>query len=73
MNAKSDEVEEASCIHQWHQQLAHRNLNDIKQMEKQGLKIRSCDCANDCEHCLMGKMARYSFPNKSEPVNDIMD
>lgn len=64
--------EEKLCVHQWHRRMAHRNLYDIKQMAKQGLKIRECKCSNDCEHCLIGKMARKPF-GVALPTVNVMD
>lgn len=61
------------CIHQWHRRFAHRNLNDIRLMKRNGLSIKACDCTDDCEDCLVGKMARKSFPKKSKPVENVLD
>ena len=54
------------CIHQWHRKLAHRNLEDVKRMlAADKLEIMECNCKNDCESCIKGKMVRESFPKKS--------
>lgn len=60
------------CIHDWHRKLAHRNLGDIRKLSKE-INIRKCDCSDDCEACLKGKMARYSFPQKAKPTKEILD
>lgn len=49
------------CIHELHNKLAHRNLNDINLMRNQGLKIDPCKCSNMCEACIQGKMSRKPF------------
>ena len=53
------------CIHEWHKRLGHRNLADIREMHKEGLKIAPCQHSDDCEACIKGKMARKPF-KKSE-------
>ena len=54
------------CIHQWHRKLAHRNLDDVKRMlAAEKLEIMKCNCKDDCEACIKGKMIRESFPKKS--------
>lgn len=53
------------CVHEWHQRLAHRNLDDIKKMTLYGLEIAECNCNNDCEPCIKGKMSRLSFPKNA--------
>lgn len=64
--------DEELCVHQWHRRLGHRNLRDIKQMREQGLKIKTCNCSDDCEHCMIGKMARKSF-GTAKPVENVLD
>lgn len=66
------DTKEELCVHQWHKIMAHRNLKDIKSMTKQGLKIRRCNCSDDCENCLEGKMSRKPF-KKAEDVGDVLD
>lgn len=61
------------CIHEWHRCLAHRNLTDLRQMKREGLKVRDCSCTDVCEACIKGKMNRKPFPKSSTPVNQIMD
>ena len=34
------------CVHEWHERLAHRNLNDIKKMQKNGLIIKAYNCSD---------------------------
>lgn len=65
--------EDSACVHQWHRRMAHRNLNDIQLMGKQGLKIRKCSCSDECEDCMIGKMARKPFPKKSQPKEEVLD
>jgi transposase InsO family protein len=61
------------CIHKWHKRMAHRNLQDIKAMENEGLIIRPCDHQDVCEACIMGKMARLPFPKKATPTEEVLD
>jgi len=56
------------CVHEWHEILAHRNLNDIKEMRKSGLVIRDCDCSDICEDCIKGKMSSKPYPKKSSGI-----
>ena len=53
------------CVHEWHTKLAHRNLNDIRKMQKNGLVIKACNCTDVCESCIKGKMTSKPFPKKS--------
>jgi transposase InsO family protein len=71
LKAAEKERTREKCVHEWHQILAHRNLQDIKKMK--GIIIRECDCSDDCEPCLQGKMSRKKFPKKSKGVNKIWD
>jgi hypothetical protein len=61
--------EEERCIHDWHRVLAHRNLTDIKVMQKDGLIITKCDCSDECEPCL----TRKNFPKHGSQVNEVLD
>jgi hypothetical protein len=61
------------CIHEWHQKLGHRNLNDIRYMRKQGLRIRNCTCSDVCEPCIKGKMARKKFPRSRRKLKQPLD
>ena len=70
---QADEDEKFLCVHQWHVRLAHRNLADIKTMQRQGLKILPCECTDDCEPCMIGKMSRKSFPKKGSEVKNVLD
>lgn len=72
INDKAAE-EDSACVHQWHRRMAHRNLNDIRLMGRQGLKIRKCSCSDDCEDCMIGKMSRKPFPKKSQPTEEVLD
>ena len=72
--ATSKEFEETEfCVHQWHKRLAHRNLKDIKNLEKDGIKVKACDCSDICESCIKGKMARKSFPKRATPTDNCLD
>lgn len=73
METKSKEKENLICKHEWHRRLGHRNLKDIEFMGKHGLPIRNCSCTNECEACIIGKMARKSFPKVGSQANDIME
>ena len=55
------------CVHQWHERLGHRNLNDIRKME---LSINPCSCSDICESCIVGKMSRKPFPKKAANSTD---
>lgn len=72
-NTNESGTAKQKCVHQWHRDMAHRNLKDIKLMKKQGLKIRSCECTDDCEHCLIGKMARKPFGKSTTEIEQVMD
>ena len=61
------------CIHEWHVRLAHRNLECIKKLASQGLKIKNCDHNDTCEECLKGKMSRRPFPKTATPTENVMD
>lgn len=67
------EKEIERCVHEWHRRLAHRNLRDIRLMAKAGLKIKRCNCTDDCEMCLKGKMSRKPFPQKATPTEEVLD
>lgn len=59
------------CIHEWHRQLAHRHLGDVRLLAKTGIKFTSCNCTDVCEPCLIGKMSRKPFPaaeKKTKPL-----
>lgn len=69
----SNDAEIDCCIHDWHRRLAHRNLHDIHVMEKHGLKIKACQCIDDCEMCIKGKLSRKPFPKKATPTKAALD
>lgn len=54
------------CIHEWHNVLAHRNLNDVKKLSSLGVKFKSCNCSDVCDACIKGKMSRLPFPKVAE-------
>jgi transposase InsO family protein/predicted aspartyl protease len=65
---------EGNCIHDWHRVLAHRNMQDLKNMVKNHqLEVRQCNCDDQCESCIVGKMARKKFPKKAKPTKEILD
>lgn len=57
---------EKACVHEWHRRLAHRDINVVKQMEEYGIKFAECNCLDECESCLRGKLARKPFPKESK-------
>lgn len=61
------------CIHDWHKKLAHRNLEDIKLMNGNGITIKSCNHSDVCEACIKGKMFRKTFPKKAKPTSEVME
>lgn len=70
----SNDNEVDHCVHEWHRRMAHRNINDVSCLLKShGLSIKSCECLNDCEMCITGKMARKSFPKKATRTKEILD
>lgn len=68
-NKKSVEL----CVHDWHRRMAHRNLDYIRMMEKEGFKIKKCDCSDFCEPCMIGKMSRIPFPKIATPTENVLD
>lgn len=60
----------ATCIHEWHRKLCHRNLEDVK---RQGLSIAKCNCSDECIPCQKGKMPRLPFPKVSEKPSNPLD
>lgn len=71
--ASSTSESSERCVHDWHRRLAHRNLNDIRLMKADGLKIRNCECSDICEMCIKGKMSRKSFPKKATSTENTLD
>ena len=67
---KTVEVNEAKCIHFWHNRFGHRDPNAIRILEKnkiaEGIDIKPCDVFGVCECCIKAKMSRKSVPKKSE-------
>lgn len=57
---------DTKCVHEWHRILAHRHLNDVKNMKQIGFKFEDCGCEDVCEACVKGKMSRLPFPKFSE-------
>lgn len=70
---QSEEANIGRCVHDWHRRLAHRNLDDIRKMKRQGLEILECGHSDICEQCIKGKMARKPFPKKATPVEATLD
>lgn len=56
---------EKNCIHVWHYRFGHINFETIEEMFKEnmvhGLEIQKCNCKNDCESCIQGKLTRKPF------------
>lgn len=65
--------EETLCLHEWHRHFAHRNLDDIRLMKRQGLVFKPCTHSDVCESCLKGKMARKPFPKEATRTKDVLD
>ena len=61
------------CIHDWHNILSHRNLDDIKKMRSRGIKFKNCECSDQCEACIQGKLAKKSFPKMADQVENVLD
>lgn len=72
-NGRAAATHKELCIHDWHRRLAHRNLNAIKLMTKEGLKIRTCECSDICEACVVGKISRRPFPKHATPTQNTLD
>jgi transposase InsO family protein len=70
MPAASNDDEEKLCSHEWHKRFAHRNLADVKLHKKIGLQFKKCNCNDQCEDCLVGKMARKPFPKKGTQATE---
>jgi hypothetical protein len=67
---KTSEVNEAKCIHFWHNRFGHRDPNAVRILEKhniaEGIDIKPCDVFGACECCIKAKMSKKSVPKKSE-------
>ena len=67
---KTTEVNEAKCIHFWHNRFGHRDPNAVRILEKhkiaEGIDIKPCDVFGACECCIKAKMSKKSVPKKSE-------
>lgn len=62
----------------WHKRFGHRDPEAVKQLANNGLavelKITDCGIRTTCKACIKGKMARKSFPKKSESrTSSILD
>lgn len=67
-----------NCQHMWHKRFGHRDPEAVKQLANNGLavelKITDCGIRTTCKACIKGKMARKSFPRKSESrTSSILD
>lgn len=55
----------ATCIHQWHRRLGHRNQTAIKRLIEEklatGIDITTCCEEIVCEHCVKGKLTQTKF------------
>lgn len=54
------------CIHEWHNILGHRNLNDIRKMKY--LNIKKCTCIDECESCQRGKQTKKCYHKISTSI-----
>ena len=61
------------CIHDWHKRLAHRNLDTIKRLKQFGLQISKCNCSDDCEGCLKGKLTTLPFPTSLDKPSKALE
>lgn len=57
----------AKCAHEWHAVLGHRNLKDVRKLQKLvvGMEIKECEHSDECEVCFRNKSKRDSFPQQS--------
>jgi len=72
-NNSSSSIQANLCVHEWHKRLAHRCLDKIKRLKDFGLIISKCNCSNDCEGCLKGKMSTLPFPPISEKPTKVLE
>ena len=67
---KTTEVNEARCIHSWHNRFGHRDPNAVRILEThkiaEGIDIKPCYVFGACECCIKAKMSKMSVPKKSE-------
>ena len=61
------------CLHEWHKRFAHRNIADIKRLRGLGLRVKNCECSDDCVPCIEGKMTVKSFPKHSIKPEKCLD
>jgi transposase InsO family protein len=73
MTGNAAKAEKELCVHEWHRKMAHRNLNAIRMMKNEGIKIRPCDCSDICEACVVGKISRQPFPTLATPTENVLD
>lgn len=62
------------CIHDLHKKMSHRNLKQIKRAsENLKLKIKKCNCSDQCIDCIKAKLAEPTFPQISDkPFKPLM-
>ena len=71
-SANYSSYENCSSRNTWHQRFGHLNLKDVDQLSKSnmvlGMKLTEStqDTNEICEGCVLGKMTRSSFPQKSQ-------
>lgn len=73
VNRSAAKARKELCVHEWHRRMAHRNLNAIRMMTKEGIKIRKCNCSDLCEACIVGKISRQPFPKLATPTENTLD
>ena len=61
---------ENNSLDLWHRRCGHRNIKDIKDIEKfklaRGIQIKNKEHSDVCEICLKGKMSKNPVPHKSK-------
>lgn len=66
----------ATCIHQWHRRLGHRDSVAIKRLINEelatGIKVTTCSDEIVCEHCIKGKLAQMKFPENKRREKEPM-
>lgn len=74
LNEFNGHHEARPCIHEWHNRMAHKNLESIKKnKETLGLKINKCTCTDECIPCMQGKLTALPFPKQAEKPSKCLD
>ena len=71
---KYSRIDNVSNFYLWHCRLGHVNNNRIDRLIKKGvLEINDYESLSICESCLLSKMTKSSFKEKSERSSDVLD